>query len=61
MAQSKLSAEQLHDVSEGLLKERDNKFRRDVNNKDINVIKGQIREPTNNFKRHSKKLPPQEQ
>ena len=51
MGQSKLSTEELS-INDGLLKDKNSKYKREVNKNDVNVNRGELREPTNNFRRN---------
>jgi hypothetical protein len=50
MGQSKLSNEE-NEIADGLIKDKNSKFKREVNKNDVNVDKGEIRQPTDNFRR----------
>ena len=50
------------DIEEGLIKEKNSKFKREVNKEGVNIDRGELRQPTDKFrKRHPKVSLPQEQ
>lgn len=61
MGQSKISEQ---DVADGLLKDRNTKFKREVNKDDVTVDRGEIKQPADKFRRRhhkEKDIGPQEQ
>lgn len=51
MGQSKISNDDGVAVNEGLLKDRNSKYKREINKNDVNIDKGELKEPTNNFRK----------
>ena len=50
------------DISDGLIKDRNSKYRREVNKNDVNIDRGQLRQPTDKFRKKNHRVSqPQEQ